>query len=274
MGAGNGGLFGVGRDDALLLEFLVGLLGGELFGGFDGVFDGVFGGGIVHFDADIVVATALLALVEGALNLEADFLVVLLPPVDEFALEVPVGVSHGVDIEVEIDYLVDDNAAGEFVAFLEVDGTYKCLEGVPVDRFEYTLRLAVVLYQLGEANLLCKFIEVGAADDFRPHFGEEAFPLAGIFLVEEIRHNSAEHCIAKVFETLVVDTPAFAHVQRFGLVDKGNLVQTGIAGYEPQHVLEEKVKLFILAPVTKKVQHLNIFGKPDRHCGRRNQMCC
>lgn len=44
VGAGDGGLFGMGRDDALLLEFLVGLFGGELFGGFDGVFDGVFGG--------------------------------------------------------------------------------------------------------------------------------------------------------------------------------------------------------------------------------------
>ena len=158
MGAGDGGLFGVGGDDALFLEFLVGLLGGELFGGFYGVFDGMFGRGIVDFDTDVVVAAALLALVEGALDLEADFLVVFLTPVDKFAFEVPVGVGHGVDIEVEIDYLVDYHATGEFVAFLEVDGTYESFEGVTVNRFEYALRLAVVLYQLGEAYFLGKLV--------------------------------------------------------------------------------------------------------------------
>lgn len=213
MGAWDGGFFGVGGDDALLLVFLVGFLGCELFGSLDGVFDGVFGGGIVHFYADIVVSTALLALVEGALDFEADFLVVLLPPVDEFTFEVPIGVSHGIDIEVKVDYLVDDDTAGEFVAFLEVDGSYKCLEGVAVDGFEDALRLAVVLNQLGEANLLGKFIQVGATDDFRPHLGEVTFALAGIFLVEEIRHDGTEYGIAKVFEPLVVDSSAFAHVQ-------------------------------------------------------------
>ena len=176
-------------DDALLLVFLVGLLGGELLGGLDGVFDGVFGGGIVHFYADIVVSTALLALVEGALDLEADFLVVLLPPVDEFTFEVPIGVSHSIDIEMKVDYLVDDDTAGEFVAFLEVDGSYKCLEGVAVDGFEDALRFAVVLDELGEAYLLSQLVEVGTADEFGAHLGQIAFALAGVFLIEEFGHD-------------------------------------------------------------------------------------
>ena len=62
MGAGDGGFFGVGGDDALFLVFLVGLFGGELLGGFDGVFDGVFGRGVVDFDTDVVVAAAFFAL--------------------------------------------------------------------------------------------------------------------------------------------------------------------------------------------------------------------
>ena len=47
---------------------------------------------------------------------------------------------------------------GEFVAVLEVDGTYESFEGVTVNRFEYALRLAVVLYQLGEASFLGKLV--------------------------------------------------------------------------------------------------------------------
>ena len=139
MGAECGGFFGVGGDDALLLEFLVGLFGGELLGGFDGVFDGVFGRGVVDFDADVVMAAAFFALVEDAFDLEADFLVVLLTPVNDFALKVPVGMGHGVDIEVEVDDFVDDDVAGEFVAFFEVDGPDKCFEGIAVDRLEDTL---------------------------------------------------------------------------------------------------------------------------------------
>ena len=189
MGAGDGGFFGVGGDDALLLIFLVGLFGGELLGGFDGVFDGVFGRGVVDFDADVVMAAAFFALVEDAFDLEADFLVVLLTPVDDFALKVPVGVGHGVDIEVEVDDFVDDDVAGEVVSFFQVDGSNECFEGVAVDGFEYALRHAVVLHQLGEAYFLGQFVEVGAADDFRAHFGEEAFTLVGIFFVEEFGHD-------------------------------------------------------------------------------------
>ena len=151
MGAGDGGFFGVGRDDALLLVFLVSLFSGELLGGLDGVFDGVFSGSIVHFHAYIVVPSALLALNKGAFNLEADFLVVLLAPVDEFAFEIPFCVGHGIDVEVDVDDLVDNHVAGKVVAFFEVDGADEGLEGVAVDGFEDALRFAVVLNELGEA---------------------------------------------------------------------------------------------------------------------------
>ena len=136
----------MGWDDALFLIFFVGLFGSELLGGFDGVFDGVLFCGVVDFDADVVLAAGFLALIEYPFDLEADFAVVFLPPVDEFALEIPVGMGHCIDIEVEVDDFVDDDVAGEFVAFFEVDGSDKCFEGVTVDGFEYALRLAVVLY--------------------------------------------------------------------------------------------------------------------------------
>lgn len=255
------GLVGVGRDDALLLVFLVGFLGGQLFGGFYGVFDGVFGGGAVDLYAHVVLAAAFFALVEDSLYFEAYFAVVFLAPVDELALEVPVGVGHGVDVEVEVDNLVDDDAAGEVVAFFKVDGAHKGFEGVAVDGFEDALRLAVVLYQLREAYLLGQSVEVGAADEFGAHLGQESFALGGVFLVEEFGHYGAQHGVAQVFEPLVVDAAAFAHIEGFGLVDEGNLVELGVARYEPQHVLEEEVEFFVFAPVTEKTQHVQYLRK-------------
>ena len=208
---GRSGLVGVRRDDALVLVFLVGFFGGELLGGFDGVFYGMFGCGVVDFDADVVLAAAFFSLVENALDLETDFAVVFLSPVDEFALEVPVGVSHCVDIEVEVNDFVDDYVAGEFIAFFEIDGSDECFEGVAVDGLEDALRHAVVLHQLGESDFLRQFVEVGAAYDFGAHFGEVAFALAGVFLVEEVGHDGTEDSVAKVFEALVVHPVSFPH---------------------------------------------------------------
>ena len=129
----------MGRDDALFLIFFVGLFGGELFGGLDGIFDGVLFCGVVDFDADVVLAAGFLALIEYPFDLEADFAVVFLPPVDEFALEIPVGMGHCIDVEVEVDDFVDDDVACESVAFFEVDGPDKRFEGVAVDGLEDTL---------------------------------------------------------------------------------------------------------------------------------------
>ena len=136
---GGGGVFGVGRDEALLLKLFVGLLGCQLLGGLDGEFDCVFVGGAVYFDTDIILSAAFFSLIEGALDFEADFFAVFLPPIDEFAFEVPFGMSHGVDIEVDANNLFDDDAACEAVAFFEIDGTHQGFKSVAVDRFEDAL---------------------------------------------------------------------------------------------------------------------------------------
>lgn len=204
-------MVGVRRDDALFLVFLVGLFGCELFGGFDGVFYGVFGCGVVDFDSDVVLAAAFFSLVENALDLETDFAVIFLSPVDEFALEIPVGMGHSVNIDVEVDDFVDDYVACEFIAFFEIDGSDECFEGIAVDGLEDALRHAVVLHQLGESDFLRQFVKVCAADDFGAHFGEETFALAGVFFVEEFGHYGAEDGIAEVFEPLVVHPVSFPH---------------------------------------------------------------
>ena len=149
MVVGRDGVFDVGRDKALLLEFLVGLFGCQLFGCLNGELDSVFVGGAVYFNADIILSATFFPLIEGALDFEADFLAAFLPPIDEFAFEVPFGMCHGIDIEVEANYLLDDDAACEAITFFEIDGTHQGFKSVAVDRFEDALRLAVVLDELG-----------------------------------------------------------------------------------------------------------------------------
>ena len=70
------------------------------------------------------------------------------------------------DIQMQLDYAVDNNLAREVEAFLKVDGSYERFEGIAVDGFEDALLFAVVFYQLRETYFLCKFVKVGAADYF------------------------------------------------------------------------------------------------------------
>ena len=67
---------------------------------------------------------------------------------------------------------------------------------------------------------MSQFVEVGPADEFGTHFGEESFSLMGIFFIKKFGHDSAKNSIAEVFKTLVVDTPALPHFDRFGTVDE------------------------------------------------------
>lgn len=232
-------LLSVGRDESVFLEFLVGLLCGELFGGFDGELYGVLCRFAVYFHTHIVLTAAVAALIGDFLHLEADLLVVFLSPVDELAFEIPVGVGHGIYVEVGAHDFLDDDATGELVAFLEIDGSNESFEGIAVNGLKHPLRLAVVLNQLREAYLLCQFVEVGAAYQLGTHLGEETFALMGIFFVEKFCHYGTEHCVAQIFEALVVDAPALPHIHRFGFVDEGYLVQLRVVGCESQHVLEE-----------------------------------
>ena len=245
----------MGRNDTFLLVFLVGFFGGELLGSFDGVFDGVLGWCIVYFDADIVLTAAFMALVHNALDFEGDFLVVFLSPVDEFALEVPVSMGHCIDIKVDVDYFIDKDAAGELVTFFKIDGTYKSLEGIAVDGFKDTLRDTVVLDKLGEAYFLSQFVEVGPADEFGTHFGEESFSLVGIFFVKKFGHDSAKNSIAEVFETFIIDTPTLPSVDRLGLVDESYLIERDVVGSESQSVFEEKIKIFVFPFVAMEMEH-------------------
>ena len=112
---------------------------------------------------------------------------------------------------------------------------------------------------------MCQFVEVSAAYAFGAHFGEVAFALVGVFFVEEFSHDGAEDGIAEVFEPLVVDFVALAHVERLGFVNEGYLVQLGIAGCATQRVFEEKVKFFVFSFIAAQVKHGLYFA--ESQCG-------
>lgn len=102
---------------------------------------------------------------------------------------------------------------------------------------------------------MSQFVEVGPADEFGTHFGEESFSLVGIFFVKEFGHDSAEYCIAKVFETFIIDTPTLPRVDRLGLVDESYLIERDVVGSESQSVFEEKIKIFVFPFVATEMEH-------------------
>ena len=95
---------GRGTDNSALGDKgFVGLLGGELLGSFDGKLDGRLLRHAIDADKALVLAAAGVPLNKAAHHLEGDFAAVFLAPVDEFALEVPVGGGDGFDIEVRAE---------------------------------------------------------------------------------------------------------------------------------------------------------------------------
>ena len=135
------------RDFTFFNQFFVGLFGGKLFGGFDGVFDSSFSWFAVDEGLHLIFAPAGVdfAFVEHLDDFERYFVFLLLSPVYQFALVVPLLMRQAFDIQMQLDYAVDNNLAREVEAFLKVDGSYERFEGIAVDGFEDALLFAVVL---------------------------------------------------------------------------------------------------------------------------------
>ena len=83
----------------------------------------MLGRGAVNLHADIVLAAAFFTLVCYVLDFEANLLTVLLAPVDKFALVVPLGVCHSIDIKMDADDLKD--ALRKLVEALDENGKEK-----------------------------------------------------------------------------------------------------------------------------------------------------
>ena len=186
------------------MQAAVGFLGGLLLGGLDGVVGGRLVGFAVDGGAAFVATAPGRPLLERVDDLECHLPAVFLAPVDEFALEVPVGVGNGVDVDVARDDAVDDYLARETVAFFEVDCADEGLESVAFNGFEYALRLAVVLYQLRQPDVVGEAVEAFAADNLCAQLGEVALALARVAAEQHFGHHRGEERVAEVLEPLVV----------------------------------------------------------------------
>ncbi|EJX03010.1 hypothetical protein EVA_08886 [gut metagenome] len=94
-----------------------------------------------------------------AQQLEVELHAVLLTPLDEFRLEVDLLVGEFVDI----DHLTQDLALHEahtsIVALVEIDSTYKSLEGIARHVAIVTRLMAIGEYQLVNTQLIGQVVE-------------------------------------------------------------------------------------------------------------------
>lgn len=219
----------------------IGLLGGKLFGCLDGILDGRLLRFAVDVDAAFILAPSRLAAHNAAHYLEGHFFVVLLTPVYKLALEIPLGLRHGVHVDVGAQQLSDDDTACETVAFLYIHRTYQRLKGIAAHRLESPLAAALVLYKLQHAYLDGQLAEALAAHYLGAHLGEEPLALERVLLIKILGHHGAKHRVAEVLKTLVVDAVPFAYT-RHRTVDESGVIQLSATGHKTQHILEESVE--------------------------------
>ena len=207
----------------------VGLLGGELLGSLYGVLYGR----LLRLPVDVYPAFILtpsrLATNHAAHYLKGHLLVALLPPVYELALEIPLGLRHGVNVDVGAQQLSDDDTARKTVAFLYVYRPYQRLEGIASHRLESPFAATLVLYELHHAYLDGQLAEALATHYLGPHLGEEPLALEGVLLIQILGHHRAQHSIAEVLQTLVVDTVPLSHA-RHRAVNKSGVIQLSTPG--------------------------------------------
>ena len=103
---------------------------------------------------------------------------------------------------------VDKHSTDKHVALVDIHRSHQRLEGVTADRLESARRVVLILDEVEQADSLRQLVETDATHNLRAQLGEETLALVGIFLVEEFRHNSAKHSVAKILQTLVVDAVA------------------------------------------------------------------
>lgn len=212
-----------------LHQRLVGLLGGKLFGSLDCVLYGR----LLRLPVDVYPAFILtpprLATNHAAHYLKGHLLVVLLPPVYELALEIPLGLRHGVHVDVGAQQLSDDDTACETVALLYVYRPYQRFEGIASHRLESPFTATLVLYELHHAYLHGQLAKAFATHYLGSHLGEEPLALEGILLIQILGHHRAQHSIAEVFQALVVDTVPLGHA-RHRAVNKSGVIQLSTPG--------------------------------------------
>ena len=124
---------------ALGHDFFASPLRSNLFGFLDGIFQSVS----INFsvNGEFHAIESRVAPVLHNLMFEDDLLVLVLRPVDDFALEVNIFHHHLIEVIVAFEDFLQHDLLGFFVAFVEEDGADKGLKSVSARRFGVGMRI-------------------------------------------------------------------------------------------------------------------------------------
>ena len=128
----------------------------------------------------------------------------LVAPLEKTALEVGFSESFLFQIDVLAYDTMGDKPLTVFVASIQIDGSYKSLEGISCHVVVVGTEHLVAEDKFGESNGICQTSETLSLHYAAAHTGEETFRLALKLIVEDVTHDSIEDGIAKEFEAFVV----------------------------------------------------------------------
>ena len=176
---------------------------------------------------------------------ELQLVLYLLAPLDELALEVVVLLGHLVDVDMPAHNATVEETIAIAVAAVEVDGTYKSLEGVAGDEAVVGTVDVGRLYELYQTCLLGEAVETAALHYLAAHRGEEALLLAREVMVEDVAHHGFDDGIAQVFEALVVLLLVVGAVMVDRAMHQRLAIDRHLAGVEAQDAMQLVAKLLV-----------------------------
>ena len=77
-----------------------------------------------------------------------------LTPFQQLAFKIKVAVLQGINIEMKLDDAFHNNFSTKLEAFVQINGTDKCLKGIAIGRFEHRFSIAVVIHQFVHTHFL------------------------------------------------------------------------------------------------------------------------
>ena len=177
--------------------------GGELFGTFDREIGGAADG--LAIDKNLHEVLSVVAVAGFCNNLKFKAFLFFLGPFQQSAFVIDFGGLDFFDIVMVPDDIFDHDFPGELVAFIDIEGTDKCFEGIAHHGAVVAEILLLCFDKSFEAEFLGEFVELDPAHHFGAHFGKESFVFEGEKLKKEIGYDSAKDGIAEVFEAFVAN---------------------------------------------------------------------
>ena len=167
-----------------------------------------------------------------------------LAPLDEPRFEVDLALHHLVDIQVLLDHRFEDELFGYPVPLIQVDGTDKRFQGVPVDVGVVGQVARGGDDELVDSQVHGQLVQGLPLYDARAHVREE--PLFFVFkpFVQDIGDDGIENGVAQELKAFVIDPLSLARPCGRGAVRHGFQVEINPIRVEPEDMVKGEVRLF------------------------------